>query len=1232
MPKHGPTHKRKPQKKVKGRTRAKAAQGGKSKKSTIKSLGEKASRLVGGNELELALDINRFRESASRGQPFKSKNPKLQSFLEKLTPNEMAQLQRSTEARQGIQQLFGPESTIEERFSGAITPGAALGFDVLKSIPVGGGRSLLENFAVLHDALTGSTAGRQIAVPTPGVTSTDQPGNIKATFTGLGQGIGELLGRPAAGVPQQDQPFRPSASIPRGKHGGTAGNLFAKADADGRSIPRIRAQVGGFAPVSGTSASTGTGVLPTAGEAFGTQTQRIQEIPDVDVSGLENIVSQLSRFQPGGRQQISALQSFQGQTPLGRETLDEILRSGLPTDVSGITEAARIRATQEFEDAQNTIGERLANLGLVSSSAQTAAVARERARLGERVGAAGLEAQVGAAEAAAARRAGATETDIRARASRLSALSEAGRGEIARSGQRLGGLGQAASAAATAARLPLEGPTTRAGLGAGLPSASAFPSTTGGPSAGPSQFPPAADPQQFGFTTGIGKSTSARKAVPTGGFGGFRRFGQHGGVVKRPSREEVRFENFLQNIGADLSKTRGAKIKATPGTQAAQDVNRMAALARLGGEDLARLLFNDPSLRSDLAAAGAEKFRDIQTGTGKFGPQNVAQFIGTGVDASGQAKKRVQGIRLSKKQREELGIDPSTALLSGLDIERAVGEVPSGAAPTPSPTGGIGRIRPGSRSSAVESDRSIGLDIRGPRGSRINRQFFQAGGPVQQDPILTPRAGAVPSPDLPQETGQLIPGILDPRRQFFEDGGGVAPGQDTGEDQVPALLRSEELVVTPELVEDIKSVNPDIPQPGLITALHQLAEQPLEFAEEEGEFVAAHGGTPQFSGPFFGGPIGGPPTDDFIGQLSLAEQIRALVGATPETEARLAQRLPDDPRFDAPPRGVSPGRAVPAAGLPGQELADPFIVPEFGGDTAIPAGDFRLPSFREEIGEAGERKFILEGGTPGTGRVGAAGIRAGLDPTRGLVTGGEAFAPGVARRAPGVAGRVEGTAAITDPATGLPVDFGDKQLSRLERAQRVADLTRAAITTDPVGGPDKQARMLRSLEIANREVDSSVNEIIQGQVLAIKRQELRTGQVLGQAKLNESVARTLAAEAQKVTAEGAFAKQLSEIAAQDPVVSQILNIFEVMGKLKDADPRIIEQLEAVLNRTLQSQGLELAESGFFAKLFGAPAFEVSQTQTEQGLPGEGQDELNSLMSRAEAGLSSEDFQRIMDFM
>lgn len=925
-----------------------------------------------------------------------------------------------------------------------------------------------------------------------------------------------------------------------GKHGG---RMTAEAAASGRGVARQHFAVGGSAGASTLGETESETEAETTSEESGTGFSR----NIADTGSLDNIINQL--------------RGVKGFSNLGRSTLDDVLRTGLPTDVSGITEAAKIRAGQEFDDATNVIGERLANLGLVSSSAQTTAVARERAKLGERVAAAGLEAKVAAAESATNRRFGATSVDTSGQ------------------GTRAGALGAAGSLAGTSASLNSRTNTGFSRSGSGSSSSSSS-GTSSSNSDGLGGFSNRSSSGNSGGrrTVGAGRAgglfgSSARNASNSGGGGGTdirvsrnsrRRFDKGGRV---PELDDV-LSGVLEgtfNPTAD-TLTRADRLKAEQGRIARFEEDNIG-LENSRNEISEFLSFNHPGI-----------LRMLLGGPGGAGALQAA--------------------------------DPGTNVTPGMqsNIDRSAKRAHSGAR-TPVP-----------------------------------RQNFALGGPVEGDPepISAPNQGAVPQPELPQENGQMVPGLLDPRRQFFEDGGGVAPGVDSGEDKVPAMLRAEELVITPELTEELMNVDPGLPQPGLITALQQLAQQPLEFGEEEGELVAGHGGSVQpgtIPGQF-GIPIPGAQGQTGITPEGLPPGLQQLLDfisrqgqaqVDPTTGGIVIEGAQSSTPF---PAGPDPANFVPGQiGLPDELPSDTgFDL----GSSSVPGPPLQLPSLTESVDAASERKFTLEGGSPGTGRVGAAGIRAGLDPSKSPVTGGS-VAPGVERIGPSGRGRVEGSFAITDPETGLPMDFSGEQMSRLERAQRIADLTRAAISTDPIGGPEKQSRMLRALEIANREVDSSVNEIIQGQKLAIERQQVQNAGVVAQGQLNASIAQTLQAQAQKVTAEGTLAKQVAELAANNPVVTAAMNKLEILAKNPKMDPDDRDRILAILTRELQVAGIELTESGFFADLFGAPGFAISPVAQEQGVPdpagaNDGQQELQALMSRAKAGMSAEDFQHIMEIM
>ncbi len=460
------------------------------------------------------------------------------------------------------------------------------------------------------------------------------------------------------------------------------------------------------------------------------------------------------------------------------------------------------------------------------------------------------------------------------------------------------------------------------------------------------------------------------------------------------------------------------------------------------------------------------------------------------------------------------------------------------------------------------------------------------------------------------------------------------------------------------------NVDPALPQPGLITALQQLAEKPLEFGEEEGEFVAADGGISRFATPEARPPGGTFSLPDLFAFLSQ----RQVPGEEGFQEAA----------FDIPPPTDFPNSMRPGSPSLASEAHRNFFQPGIAPDAPdTAAGSVRLPSFSESVGEGGERSFTLDGGSE-SGSVGAAGISAGLDPSKGLVGGGESFAPEATRVGSGP-GAISGSFSILDPETGLPMDFGEEQLSRLDRAQKVAELTRSSIILDPIGGPAKQARMHRAMEIANREVDSSVNEMIKLEEIRRSTQDANSTSVAAQAQLNTSLAASLQAEAQKTTAEGAYAKVVLESQKGNPALILAMNQLAELVKNPEATGEDRDRLMAAIQFHLQQAGAEFKEKSFLGALFSFGSnFSVGPTTPQQGAPGDitgiqgsplnreqfaeggvvegneeapaeeapagegvsetvgtandGNLELQALMSRAKAGMSPEDFQHIMEIM
>jgi len=109
---------------------------------------------------------------------------------------------------------------------------------------------------------------------------------------------------------------------------------------------------------------------------------------------------------PGGA--FTSLPGGGGTTgQIAEGTLQNLLQTGSPVDVSAITEAATQRGQQFFDQQQLDINESLGALGVGSSSARTAALGRAAGQAAQNIGIAGLEAGVGAEEAARNRQLGA---------------------------------------------------------------------------------------------------------------------------------------------------------------------------------------------------------------------------------------------------------------------------------------------------------------------------------------------------------------------------------------------------------------------------------------------------------------------------------------------------------------------------------------------------------------------------------------------------------------------------------------------------------------------------------------------------------------------------------------------------------------------------------------------------------------------------------------------------------
>ncbi len=164
---------------------------------------------------------------------------------------------------------------------------------------------------------------------------------------------------------------------------------------------------------------------------------------------------------------------------IGRGTLNEMLGTGAPVDVSPIGEAASRQANSAFEQLTGGAREQAAMRGGLSGSGFANKQAQIGGQLADQIQSQMLRAGVGAQEAAQGRRMGALGVDLGAQGLSANAASQLGGLEGLFSGQRLGALGQAAGAEGQmnaqtlqhilgSAGLNLQGDIAQAGAGQGF--------------------------------------------------------------------------------------------------------------------------------------------------------------------------------------------------------------------------------------------------------------------------------------------------------------------------------------------------------------------------------------------------------------------------------------------------------------------------------------------------------------------------------------------------------------------------------------------------------------------------------------------------------------------------------------------------------------------------------------------------------------------------------------------
>jgi hypothetical protein len=148
-------------------------------------------------------------------------------------------------------------------------------------------------------------------------------------------------------------------------------------------------------------------------------------------AGMDPFISQLQGFNPQLAGDVRGTLSGIMQDPWGgtaRGTLDEMLTTGAPTDVSGIGEAGAMRGNRMFEQLTGAARERAAAGGGLSGSGFANQQARIGGDIADMMQARMLEAGVGAQEAASGRRMGALGLNLQ------------GQGLAAQTAQGLGGL------------------------------------------------------------------------------------------------------------------------------------------------------------------------------------------------------------------------------------------------------------------------------------------------------------------------------------------------------------------------------------------------------------------------------------------------------------------------------------------------------------------------------------------------------------------------------------------------------------------------------------------------------------------------------------------------------------------------------------------------------------------------------------------------------------------------
>lgn len=161
-----------------------------------------------------------------------------------------------------------------------------------------------------------------------------------------------------------------------------------------------------------------------------------------DISGISNALQGVSGSVSGTVQSGLSKAELTGP-PL--QALNALSNTGLPSDISGFTEAAKLEGAQTYQDLRNQIMQDMAATGGLDSSARVGRLADAAQRVSTNIGIEGLRSKFAASEAAANRRLGVLTPAVNALGIKASALGTLGGLQNEATGNRIKALGSAGS-------------------------------------------------------------------------------------------------------------------------------------------------------------------------------------------------------------------------------------------------------------------------------------------------------------------------------------------------------------------------------------------------------------------------------------------------------------------------------------------------------------------------------------------------------------------------------------------------------------------------------------------------------------------------------------------------------------------------------------------------------------------------------------------------------------------